>query len=125
MPTRAALLALLLLVPLARPATAVEPWTRVGPDAGNIRALAAAPSSPATVYAGLGVGGVFRSLDGGTTWSFASSGLKLQDTIRSLAVDVRRPDTVWAATYQGIYRSLNGGASWASTHNGSTASLVQ
>ncbi len=119
------LLALFLLTPLARPATAADAWTRVGPDTGNVRALAAAPSSPATVYAGASVGGIFRSLDGGATWSLASGGLKLQDTIRSLAVDIRRPDTVWAGTFQGIYRSLNGGASWIRVNGSSAASLVQ
>src|SRR5919112_598289 len=100
---RVPLAALLLLLPL--PALAgVDLWTRVGPETGAVRALAAAPSRPSTVYAGLASG------DGGVTWSFAGAGLNLQTPIRSLTVDVRRPGLLWAATSQGIYRSANGGA---------------
>jgi photosystem II stability/assembly factor-like uncharacterized protein len=117
---------LLLLTPLARPVLAgVDTWTRVGPDAGEVRVLAAAPTSPSTVYAGLGVGGIFRSLDGGATWSFAAAGLNLHDTVRALAVDARRPNILWAGTFQGIYRSVNGGASWDLVHNGGVATLAQ
>ncbi|HSG41056.1 MAG TPA: hypothetical protein VLE27_15570, partial [Thermoanaerobaculia bacterium] len=61
---------------LAAPVEA-EPgrWTRVGPDTASARVLAAAPSRPSAVYAGLQVGGVFRSTDGGRTWVWASKGL--------------------------------------------------
>jgi photosystem II stability/assembly factor-like uncharacterized protein len=123
----AAQLLLSLLLPLARPAAAgVDRWTRVGPETGVVRTLAAAPSSPSTVYAGLDSGGVFRSGDGGATWSFAGAGLNLQnDEVRSLAVDARRPDLLWAATSQGIYRSANGGASWSRVHAGGATALAQ
>jgi photosystem II stability/assembly factor-like uncharacterized protein len=118
--------ALLLLAPLARPARAgVDPWTRVGPDSGVVQTFAAAPSRPTTVYAGLSLGGIFRSLDGGATWSFAGAGLKLHDAVRSIVVDVRQPEKVWTATSQGIYRSTNGGKSWARVLTSGGTSLVQ
>lgn len=117
---------LLLLMPWARPVLAdAGAWTRVGPDTGLVAVLAAAPSSPSTVYAGLTVGGVFRSQDGGVTWSFAGAGLNLDSTIISLVVDARRPDTLWVATRQGIYRSVNGGASWDLLLTGLTNAIVQ
>ena len=74
---RAAVLsALLLLAPLARPALAgIDQWTRVGPDTGLVRSFAAAPSRPATVYAGLSLGGVFRSLDHGESFARAAEGI--------------------------------------------------
>jgi photosystem II stability/assembly factor-like uncharacterized protein len=123
---RAALVALLLLVPLARPAVAaVESWTRVGPDGGVVQAFAAAPSRPSTVYAGLSFGGVFRSLDGGASWSFAGAGLDAHDTVRSMVVDSRRPDTVWTAAFQGVYRSTDGGTSWALVLTHGAATLAQ
>src|SRR5262245_12507833 len=45
-----------------------EKWTSNGPDGGQIFALAIDPSLPDVVYAGTGLGGVSRSLDGGATW---------------------------------------------------------
>src|SRR5882757_244001 len=102
--------ALLLLAPLARPALAgTDSWTRVGPDSGLVRTFAAAPSRPSTVYVGLGLGGAFRSLDGGATWSFAAAGLNLHESVRALAVDARHPEILWAGTDHGLYRSANGG----------------
>src|SRR4051812_4303289 len=121
---RAVLVVLSLLMSLTRPVLGAGSWTRIGPDAGVVLTLVAAPSSPSTVYAGLNTG-VFRSLDGGATWSFASQGLDLNGTIRALAVDIRRPDTVWAATFNGIFRSVNGGASWDRVANANAASLAQ
>ncbi|PYQ67703.1 MAG: hypothetical protein DMF53_01290, partial [Acidobacteria bacterium] len=113
------------LVALTRPVLAVDVWTRIGPDEGNVAVLAAAPSQPSTVYAGLGLGGVFRSVDGGTSWSFAGGGLDLTDTVRSLVVDSRRPDTLWVATFHGIYQSVNGGASWDRVFGEGAAALAQ
>ena len=46
-----------------------------GPDGGEIRSLAVNPQTPTTVYAGTAGGGVFRSLDGGASWSTMSAGL--------------------------------------------------
>lgn len=126
MQRRAFLTILLLLMPWTRPLLAdAGTWTRVGPDTGLVAVLAAAPSSPSTLYAGLDVGGVFRSQDGGATWSFAGTGLNLDSTIVSLVVDARRPDTLWVATRQGIYRSVNGGASWDLLRTGLTEAIVQ
>ena len=119
---RVVLAALALLI--SRPAAAVDRWTRVGPEAGAVRTLAAAPSRPATVYAGLDLGGVFRSPDGGATWSFAGAGIDLHAAIAALAVDARRPDTLWAGTSQGIYRSVDGGAAWRLVNGSDVISLA-
>src|SRR4051812_30114297 len=122
---RAVLGVLSFLIALTRPVLAVDSWTRVGPDEGNVVVLAAAPSQPSTVYAGLGLGGVFRSDDGGTTWSFAGGGLDLTDSVRSLVVDSRRLETLWVATFHGIYQSVNGGASWDRVFGEGAAALAQ
>jgi hypothetical protein len=122
----AVLSALLLLAPLARPALAgIDSWTRVGPDTGLVRSFAAAPSRPATVYAGLGLGGVFRSLDGGATWSFAGTGLNLHESVRALVVDARAPEDLWSGTEHGIYHSANGGVRWVLSRRGGVSSIVQ
>jgi photosystem II stability/assembly factor-like uncharacterized protein len=118
--------ALLLLAPFARPALAgIDQWTRVGPDTGLVRTFAAAPSRPATVYAGLSFGGVFRSLDGGATWSFAGTELNLHESVRALVVDSRAPQALWAGTDHGLYHSGNGGARWVLSRPGGIAAIVQ
>jgi photosystem II stability/assembly factor-like uncharacterized protein len=88
-------------------------WTRIGPDGGLVTALAAAPSRPSTVYAGLGgYGSVYRSTDSGVSWTFAGAGLGQRLVIAALAVDAAQPDTVYAATESGLFKSTNGGVSW-------------
>lgn len=106
-------LALLLLL-IACPAAA-EPgrpgqWTRIGPDGGTAYSVAAAPSLPSRVYAGLI--GVFKSADTGSHWTFAGNGLGGEVVPTDLAVDPLRPDRVWAASPDGLFRTIDSGASW-------------
>jgi photosystem II stability/assembly factor-like uncharacterized protein len=54
-------------------------------------------------------GGVFRSADGGRTWSGA--GLAGQ-AVRALALAPSDPDVLVAGTLDGVYRSLDGSKSW-------------
>ena len=116
---------LLALALLPLPATAgIDRWTPVGPDTGVVRVLAAAPSRPAVVYAGLVSGGVYRSLDGGSTWTLASGGIDVREQINALAVDPRLPGRVWAATDSVIYRSTDGGAHWVSVRDGGALVLA-
>ena len=122
---RASVVILLLLSSSLPRLAAAATWTRIGPDGGNVMVLAASPSSPSTVYAGLGSGSVFRSLDGGTTWSFAGNGLTLYDSVTSVAVDSHRPDFVWIATFRQIYRTVNGGASWDVIRGNGALSLLR
>ncbi|HEX5761277.1 MAG TPA: hypothetical protein VF121_18985 [Thermoanaerobaculia bacterium] len=104
--------ALLLTGALAAPlAAGVDRWTRIGPYGGIVTALAAAPSRPVVVYAGLSTGGVFRSADAGGTWTFAGSGL-VDSSVFALAVHPRAPATVYAATARGLRKTTNGGATW-------------
>lgn len=54
-------------------------------------------------------GGVFRSADGGHTWSGA--GLAGQ-SVRALAMALSDPNVLVAGTLDGVYRSLDAGKSW-------------
>jgi photosystem II stability/assembly factor-like uncharacterized protein len=93
--------------------------------------LTADPSNPKEIYAGLEVGGVVRSLDGGETWSDISAGLMeyveqdefksrigtdqdqegMMDT-HSIAISPVRPGTVFLANRMGLFRSPDKGDSW-------------
>ena len=101
----------LLCAALASPlAAGVNRWTPIGPGGGYVNVVTAAPSRPATLYAGLKTGGVFRSLNHGQTWQ--ATGLSAGLTVRDLAVDPQTPQKVYAATLTGLYRSMDGGATW-------------
>ncbi len=129
-------------------------WTLLGASvfAGRaIGSIAVAPGSPNTIYAGttrgvLGVSsvsgggvslipgaapwGLYKSTDGGATWTFLHNGAPLAsqcDTVaegsagppcslrgvRRVALDPSDPNIVYAGSYQrGVWRSNDGGATW-------------
>jgi photosystem II stability/assembly factor-like uncharacterized protein len=77
----------------------------------RIQALAVFPGEPHGLLAA-GDTGVFRSRDGGASWSRMGAAGDLP-TVWSLAVDPSDPQTVFAGTRPtAIYRSRDGGASW-------------
>ena len=67
------------------------------------------PQTPTTLYLGFGDGsGVYKSTDGGGSWSPASTGLG-EGPIYSLAIDPQTPTTLYAAVgYGGIFKSTDG-----------------
>ncbi|MGH9441867.1 MAG: WD40/YVTN/BNR-like repeat-containing protein [Thermoanaerobaculia bacterium] len=107
---------LVVLVCLAIPASVLHAargqWTRFGPEGGHVRCLAVSPSNPRTVYLGTARGLVFRSVDGGVTWAFASSGIPPQPGgVISLAVDPKDPMVAYAAGGL-LYKTVDGGVNW-------------
>lgn len=77
--------------------------------------------------------GVFRSTDGGATWSHRSNGLPRvagsTDTafdVLSLAINPTNPAEIWCSVIDlvggtgegGIYRTVDGGANWANSSTG-------
>lgn len=93
-------------------------WTPLGPDGGSVRSLAVSPANPNVVYAGMMLSGVFKSTDGGDTWTFAGRGLGPGDVV-ALAIDPQRPSTLYAMLYgTGVFRSTDAGRSWKITSPG-------
>jgi len=82
------------------------------PPNARVVALAIDPTNADVIYAGLWGGGVYRSEDGGATWTARNGGLgDLQ--IFALALDPTEPKVVYAATsQQGVYRTADGGDHW-------------
>lgn len=84
-----------------------------GPYGGDIRALLATPDG--ILYAGILDGGIFRSEDGGKSWTPVNKGLKNTDIYSLVVLDTK----LFAATgVKGVFRSNNGGKSWASANKG-------
>jgi photosystem II stability/assembly factor-like uncharacterized protein len=91
-----------------------------------VQVLAVDPTDPATVYAGLVSdtarqtgSGVYKTGDGGATWTKASAGISVPGSselpgILSLAIDHLNPQTVYAGGFASLWRSSDGGASWSS-----------
>lgn len=115
---------LVLLCPsLAGVATAgVNTWTTNGPEGGDIGALAIDPRNPATLYAGTSGGGVFKSTNGGGSWTAINTGL-ISDDVRALAIDPSTPATLYAAG-SGVFKSTNGGGSWTAINAGMASAFV-
>jgi photosystem II stability/assembly factor-like uncharacterized protein len=118
----AALLAALGALGGAYPAEAgVNVWTTNGPGGGTIRALAIDPHTPTTLYAGVrgAPGGVFKSTDGGASWSAVNTGLPDPSAtdlaVFSLAIDPQTPTTLYAGTWFGVFKSTDGGGTWVDT----------
>lgn len=68
-----------------------------------------------TLSVGRGFAGVLRSLDGGRSWSPASSGIG-RNAVQALATDPRDPRVVVASIRQrGVFSSHDGADTWVST----------
>ena len=75
----------------------------------HVRDLRAAPDDAAQLFAGIEVGGMVRSSDGGSTWKQLTG---LDDDIHCVNLSSNRPSTVYVATARAPYRSDDSGDSW-------------
>ncbi len=86
----------------------IFPWT-----------MAVSPVNSAVVYLGSNIGGgsgLFRSLDGGSSWSGVS--LPVANVIPSAVVfDPTTPSTVYVGTFNGLFRSTDSGSTWTGLNN--------
>jgi photosystem II stability/assembly factor-like uncharacterized protein len=103
-------------------------WRAMGPgpigtvDAGRVAALAIDPRNSQVIYAGAAQGGVWKSTNGGTSWS-ALTDTQCSLAIGALVLDPLNPDIVYAGTGEqnysgdsfygcGVLKSTNGGTTW-------------
>jgi hypothetical protein len=113
------------------------PWQPVGPSpilpgtfsgsaqlntSGRIAAIAVHPTNPQIIYIGAADGGVWKTINGGTSWAPLTDH-QCSLAMGSIAIDPVNPQIVYAGTgeqnggldnYQGcgIMRSVDGGATW-------------
>lgn len=91
-----------------------------GLGSGNIEALLRHPEDPDVLYAA-GAVGIYRSEDGGATWSPRNEGLADHawaiPAIYSLAFNAADPNVLYAGADQMIFKSVDGGATWRRTVN--------
>ncbi|MGD0829357.1 MAG: transcriptional regulator, partial [Terracidiphilus sp.] len=94
-------------------------WSEVaGLHGQSIRAFAQAPSDPAILFAGT-LEGVFRSVDGGLTWSLISPpGSQEIHEVESLAIDPTDPGVIYAGTWHLPWKTSDGGKNWHNIKQG-------
>jgi photosystem II stability/assembly factor-like uncharacterized protein len=83
-------------------------WKPLGPFGGSVQTLAVDPSDAGVLYVTLGQQGVFRSRDGGRSWTAVHDGV----TRGNVAVDPSRPGTLYLAE-NGVQKSTDGGDHWS------------
>lgn len=97
-----------------------------GATAGYVYSLAVDPTNSSILYAGLGGGGVnkgvFKSTDGGITWTAMNSGLpgapSSPPAVNSILADPIDPSLLHLGTAVGYFYSTNGGATWTAANGG-------
>ena len=83
--------------------------------------LAIHPTETSTIYAGTG-SGVFKSTNGGRTWSPMNNGLTSRG-VSALVISPTTPSTLYIlisdfTSARGVYKSTDGGATWTQRNNG-------
>ena len=103
-------------------------WRQIGPAnmSGRIATIAVHPDQPHTIYVGASAGGVWKSMNNGTTWEQVFQGGRTA-AIGNVAIAPGNPDVIYVGTGEphsrnsvswgdGVWRSGDGGRSW--THIG-------
>jgi photosystem II stability/assembly factor-like uncharacterized protein len=98
----------------------------VGPSrGGRVTTVTGVPSQPRTFYMGAASGGLFRTTDGGTTWTPLSDGGIPLGSMGSIAVADSDPKIIYVgtgsdgvrsnvSTGRGVYKTTDGGETWQS-----------
>ena len=108
-------------------------WTPLGPSSwmtvsynpglGRINCSVAHPTNSNIIFVGSPSGGLWKTTDGGSTWSTVTDDLTVLG-VTSIAIDLTNPNTMYIATGDGdagdtysigVLKSTDGGNTWNST----------
>jgi photosystem II stability/assembly factor-like uncharacterized protein len=97
----------------------------IGPAnmSGRVADVAVVPTRPSTMYVASASGGLWKTVNNGTTWEPVFDG-QGNLSLGAVAVSASHPDIVWVGTGEanprnsvaagdGVYKSTNGGKTWA------------
>ena len=106
------MVAVLAMLTLGMLTAGVNTWTSIGPEGGSVWAVAIDPQNSRTLY-GMTGAGLFKSTDGGASWSAAKPGLPASVSASSLVIDPQNSGTMYAVTDVDVFKSTDGGANWS------------
>ncbi|MBE9572738.1 MAG: hypothetical protein IMF11_19100, partial [Proteobacteria bacterium] len=90
----------------------VSPWVQTnGPSGGVINTIEIDPVHPDILYAGGAGGSVFKSIDGGATWTMLEQIVDPSVCIHDILMSPEAPQTIYAQTDL-LYKSTDNGLSW-------------
>jgi photosystem II stability/assembly factor-like uncharacterized protein len=102
----------------------ILPWVAIGPGniGGRTRSLVIHPATPNTMWLGSVSGGVWKTTNGGTSWSPNTDFLS-NLAVNCMAIDPAHPNTLYAGTGEGfpfndarrgfgIFKTTDGGDHW-------------
>ncbi len=75
------------------------------------------PGNPGTMLAASSMHGMFRSTDGGTSWSRSNEGLT-SSKLHRVKFSISNPNVAYVATHDGVFRSDDAGESWIERNQG-------
>lgn len=104
-----------LILPVLEVYGGTNQWSTTGPYGIKITGLSIHPDNPQIVFATTPDGNtpVYKSTDGGTTWTPSSAGLPISyGEIFSIVFDPDNANILYLPYLAGVYRSTNGGQSW-------------
>lgn len=102
----------------------INRWVSIGPtritsgdgpnknSIGRATSIAIHPQLPQTIYVGARGSGVWKTTDGGTSWTPITDSLSTL-TVSGLAIAPSQPQRLYLATPSGIFRTDDGGGAWA------------
>ena len=108
--------------------TGQVPWPSAQPRQGYVSSLAVDPTDPLTAYAtystfnfvaaaGPQVGHVFKTTNGGATWTRIDPTLP-DMPVHSIVVHPAQPNTLYIGTDLGVFVTTDGGANWMRENTG-------
>jgi photosystem II stability/assembly factor-like uncharacterized protein len=111
-------------------ATLSTAWKCIGPDniAGRVLCVKYHPTNPNLVFCGSASGGLWKSINGGATWTPSSDALPTL-AVSCIVFDKADPQIMYIGTGEGsvnadrvcgdgVYKSTDGGASWTNITKG-------
>ena len=104
--------------------------TRWEPGGGGkaVHTVLPHPTDESSILVAMSTGGVYRTSDGGESWTASNAGIKAYfmpdpwpefgQCVHKVARQADRPEQLFAQNHHGVYRSDDGGANWQSIADG-------